>query len=54
MRSPLEELCLELVTLRLGAPAAFLGGTISPPKPEAVSHAVALPHRIGDVMCSRV
>ena len=49
VRSPLEELCLEVASLDLGAPAAFLARTISPPKPEAVTHAVGLLHRIGAV-----
>ena len=49
MRAPLEELCLEVATLRLGPPADFLAQTISPPKPEAVHRAVALLYRIGAV-----
>ena len=49
VRSPLEELCLEVASLDLGAPAAVFSRVISPPMPEAVAHAVALLHRIGAV-----
>ena len=49
VRSPLEELCLEVVSLGLGSPADFLCQTISPPRPEAVQHAMELLLRIGAV-----
>ena len=48
-RAPLEELCLEVASLRLGAPAAFLAAAISPPKPDVVAHAVAQLFNLGAV-----
>ncbi|CAE8720871.1 unnamed protein product [Polarella glacialis] len=49
LRSPLEELCLEVASLGLGAPEAFLSEAISPPKPEIVAHSVSLLHNLGAV-----
>eukprot|EP00930_Biecheleria_cincta_P070106 TRINITY_DN57764_c0_g1_i1.p1 TRINITY_DN57764_c0_g1~~TRINITY_DN57764_c0_g1_i1.p1 ORF type:complete len:1174 (+),score=171.27 TRINITY_DN57764_c0_g1_i1:284-3523(+) len=49
LRSPLEELCLEVASLRLGPPAEFLAASISPPNPAVAKHAVDLLHNLGAV-----
>jgi len=49
LRSPLEELCLEIASLRLGPPADFLAESVQPPNPEVVEHAVELLHTLGAV-----
>ena len=48
-RSPLEELCLEVASLRLGAPAEFLADAISPPKGPVVQHSVSVLYNLGAV-----
>lgn len=47
LRAPLEELCLEIGALGLGAPEAFLSTAISTPPADAVRRAVAMLHRLG-------
>lgn len=49
LRSPLEELCLEVAQLRLGPPAVFLEEAISPPQKDVVDHAVDLLYNLGAV-----
>lgn len=49
LRSPLEELCLEVASLHLGPPASFLKDAISPPPEDIVEHAVALLYNLGAV-----
>mmetsp|Transcript_36238 Transcript_36238/g.67388 ORF Transcript_36238/g.67388 Transcript_36238/m.67388 type:complete len:1026 (-) Transcript_36238:174-3251(-) len=49
LRSPLEETCLEVASLRLGPPAEFLAGSIAPPKPAVVDHAISLLYKLGAV-----
>merc|ERR1719210_1696325 len=49
LRSPLEELCLEVASLRLGPPIEFLAEAITPPNEEIVQHAVKLLYNLGAV-----
>ncbi|CAK9052151.1 DExH-box ATP-dependent RNA helicase DExH1, partial [Durusdinium trenchii] len=49
LRSPLEELCLEVASLGLGVPEEFLQEAISPPRAEVLQHAVELLQRLGAV-----
>lgn len=48
-RSPLEELCLEVASLQLGAPEDFLQEAISPPGADVLRHAVTMLERLGAV-----
>lgn len=49
LRSPLEELCLEVASLSLGEPLEFLSEAISPPKEDVIIHAVNLLFNLGAV-----
>eukprot|EP00931_Biecheleriopsis_adriatica_P058375 TRINITY_DN34728_c0_g1_i2.p1 TRINITY_DN34728_c0_g1~~TRINITY_DN34728_c0_g1_i2.p1 ORF type:complete len:1070 (+),score=238.07 TRINITY_DN34728_c0_g1_i2:248-3211(+) len=49
LRSPLEELCLEVASLKLGPPAEFLAAAISPPNAGVAKHAVDLLYNLGAV-----
>lgn len=49
LRSPLEELCLEVASLDLGPPSIFLADAISPPPEAVVYHAVNLLYNLGAV-----
>eukprot|EP00929_Paragymnodinium_shiwhaense_P078463 TRINITY_DN40685_c0_g1_i1.p1 TRINITY_DN40685_c0_g1~~TRINITY_DN40685_c0_g1_i1.p1 ORF type:complete len:858 (-),score=188.78 TRINITY_DN40685_c0_g1_i1:226-2799(-) len=49
LRSPLEELCLEVASLKLGPPIEFLEEAIAPPKAEVATYAVKLLHDLGAV-----
>eukprot|EP00928_Gymnodinium_smaydae_P010064 TRINITY_DN1377_c0_g2_i1.p1 TRINITY_DN1377_c0_g2~~TRINITY_DN1377_c0_g2_i1.p1 ORF type:complete len:1082 (-),score=211.79 TRINITY_DN1377_c0_g2_i1:112-3357(-) len=52
LRSPLEELCLEVSSLGLGPPAEFLAGAISPPNEAVAKHAVGMLYNLGAVQDS--
>ena len=47
LRTPLDELCLEIGSLRLGPPQRVLAKALSPPPPETVAHAIASLHVLG-------
>jgi len=49
LRSPLEELCLEVASLGLGQTLDFLAEAISPPSEKVVQHAVRLLYNLGAV-----
>jgi len=49
LRSPLEELCMLVASLRLGTPAEFLATSISPPQDEVVDYAVKLLYDLGAI-----
>ena len=44
---PLHQLCLQIATLRLGAPSAFLADALHAPAPEALDAALATLRDIG-------
>ncbi|GFH32533.1 uncharacterized protein HaLaN_31769 [Haematococcus lacustris] len=45
-RTPLEEVCLQVLNLELGDPVAFLAEALDPPEALAVNNALALLHSI--------
>ena len=47
LRTPLEELCLEIGSLRLGPPQVVLAKALSPPPPATVARAIASLHMLG-------
>ena len=47
LRTPLEELCLEIGSLRLGPPQVVLAKALSPPPPETVARAIASLQMLG-------
>jgi ATP-dependent RNA helicase DHX36 len=47
LRTPLEGLCLSVLAMSVGHPAAFLQRALQPPEPRAVSNAMALLSAIG-------
>lgn len=47
LRTPLQELCLNIKSLQLGAVASFLAKALQPPDPLAVKNAIELLKTIG-------
>lgn len=47
LRTPLQELCLNIKSLQLGAVATFLSKALQPPDPLAVQNAIELLKTIG-------
>ncbi|KAL6758533.1 P-loop containing nucleoside triphosphate hydrolase protein [Haematococcus lacustris] len=52
-RIPLEEVCMQVLSLELGDPAAFLAEALDPPNALAVKNALALLHSIGAILPTR-
>ncbi|KAL6758523.1 hypothetical protein V8C86DRAFT_1468342 [Haematococcus lacustris] len=48
-RMPLEEVCMQVLSLELGDPASFLAEALDPPNALAVKNALALLHSIGAI-----
>ncbi|KAJ9511268.1 hypothetical protein QJQ45_017139, partial [Haematococcus lacustris] len=48
-RIPLEEVCMQVLSLELGDPASFLAEALDPPNALAVKNALALLHSIGAI-----
>lgn len=47
LRTPLQELCLRIKTLQLGAIGSFLAKALQPPDPLSVQNAIELLKTIG-------
>jgi ATP-dependent RNA helicase DHX36 len=47
LRTPLQELCLQIKSLRLGSIATFLSKALEPPEPLAVQNAIDLLKTVG-------
>ncbi|GMH39242.1 hypothetical protein BSKO_07140 [Bryopsis sp. KO-2023] len=47
MRTPLEELCLQIKTLKLGSIRSFLSQAMNPPAPQTINNALSLLRSIG-------
>ncbi|XP_036894439.1 ATP-dependent RNA helicase DHX29 [Sturnira hondurensis] len=47
LRVPLEELCLHIMSCRLGSPEDFLSKALDPPQPQVISNAMHLLRKIG-------
>lgn len=47
LRTPLQELCLNIKSLQLGAVGAFLAKALQPPNPLSVQNAIELLKTIG-------